>query len=294
MTNAEPLTLVSPNGNGSSMLTQVRRVIICAGTGCMANGAMKVFEQFKREMADTGLHVLLELRPEAVSDEVRLSKSGCQGFCQMGPLVSVLPDGILYTKVRSEDVAEIVHQTLVAGQAVERLLYKDPSTRKSCRGIEDNPFYSRQNRLVLKECGYLDPEDIHEYILHGGYQAARKAFVEMSPQEICKLILDSGLRGRGGDGRHGCDDRAGGAADAVVISRVGIGLGIGIEGRSFDSEPCADGGEDRKTEAGYALRRSGGWREDDRDDGAGRGELSGGGRGALSVAGWRGDDAGRG
>jgi NADH-quinone oxidoreductase subunit F len=118
----------------------------------------------------------------------------------MGPLVSVLPDGILYTKVRSEDVAEIVHQTLVAGQAVERLLYKDPSTRKSCRGIEDNPFYSRQNRLVLKECGYLDPEDIHEYILHGGYQAARKAFVEMSPQEICKLILDSGLRGRGGGG----------------------------------------------------------------------------------------------
>jgi NADH-quinone oxidoreductase subunit F len=200
MTNAEPLTLVSPNGNGSSMLTQVRRVIICAGTGCMANGAMKVFEQFKREMADTGLHVLLELRPEAASDEVRLSKSGCQGFCQMGPLVSVLPDGILYTKVRSEDVAEIVHQTLVAGQAVERLLYKDPSTRKSCRGIEDNPFYSRQNRLVLKECGYLDPEDIHEYILHGGYQAARKAFVEMSPQEICKLILDSGLRGRGGGG----------------------------------------------------------------------------------------------
>jgi NADH-quinone oxidoreductase subunit F len=182
------------------MLTQVRRVVICAGTGCMANGAMKVFEQFKREMAGAGLHVLLELRPEAASDEVRLSKSGCQGFCQMGPLVSVLPDGILYTKVRSEDVAEIVHETLVAGQAVERLLYKDPSTRKSCRGITDNPFYSRQNRLVLKECGYLDPEDIHEYILHGGYRAARKAFVEMAPQEICKLILDSGLRGRGGGG----------------------------------------------------------------------------------------------
>jgi len=200
MTNVEPLTLVSPDGNGSSMLTQVRRVIICAGTGCMANGAMKVFEQFKREMADTGLPVILELRPEAAGDEVRLSKSGCQGFCQMGPLVSVLPDGLLYTKVRSEDVAEIVQQTLVAGQTVERLLYKDPSTRKSCQGITDNPFYSRQNRLVLKECGFLDPEDIHEYILHGGYQAARKAFVEMSPQEICKLITDSGLRGRGGGG----------------------------------------------------------------------------------------------
>lgn len=200
MTNAEPLSSVSGYLNGSSTLAQVRRVIICAGTGCMANGAMKVFEQFKSEIAGSGLRVVLELRPEASGDEVRLSKSGCQGFCQMGPLVSVVPDGILYTKVRSEDVAEIVQQTLASGQVVERLLYKDPSTRKSCRGLEDNPFYSRQNRLVLHECGFLDPEDIHEYMLHGGYQAARKAFVEMSSQEICKMITDSGLRGRGGGG----------------------------------------------------------------------------------------------
>jgi NADH-quinone oxidoreductase subunit F len=166
----------------------------------MANGAMKVFEQFKRAMAETGLQVILELREEAATDEVRLSKSGCQGFCQMGPLVSVIPDGILYTKVRSEDVAEIVVKTLTEGQVVERLLYKDSSTRKSCRGLEDNPFYSRQNRLVLHECGSLDPEDIREYMLHGGYAAARKAFVEMAPEEICKLITDSGLRGRGGGG----------------------------------------------------------------------------------------------
>jgi NADH-quinone oxidoreductase subunit F len=118
----------------------------------------------------------------------------------MGPLVSVMPEGILYTKVRSEDVAEIVEQTLVGGKVVERLLYKDPSTRKSCQGLEDNPFYARQSRMVLKECGFLDPEDIREYMLHGGYQAARKAFVEMAPEEICKTILDSGLRGRGGGG----------------------------------------------------------------------------------------------
>ena len=200
MTNAELVPFVSGNVNGSGTLAQVRRVVICAGTGCMANGAMKVFEQFKREITNSGLRVILELRPEAAGDEVRLSKSGCQGFCQMGPLVSVLPDGILYTKVRSEDVAEIVQQTLAGGNVVERLLYKDPSTRKSCRGLEDNPFYSRQNRLVLHECGFLDPEDIHEYILHGGYQAARKAFVEMSPEEICRTISDSGLRGRGGGG----------------------------------------------------------------------------------------------
>ena len=97
------------------MLKQLRRVVICAGTGCMANGAMKVFEQFKSATAESGLQVVLELRAEQTDDEVRLSKSGCQGFCQMGPLVSVMPDGILYTKVRSEDVAEIVTQTLAAG-----------------------------------------------------------------------------------------------------------------------------------------------------------------------------------
>jgi len=200
MPDAEAILLDRMEVNGGSALTQVRRVIICAGTGCMANGAMKVYEQFKREMAGSGLQVILELRPEAAEHEVRLSKSGCQGFCQMGPLVSVLPDGILYNKVRSDDVPDIVHQTLIDGQVVERLLYKDPSTHKPCKGLEDNPFYSRQNRLVLHECGFLDPEDIREYILHGGYRAARKALVEMSPEEICKKISESGLRGRGGGG----------------------------------------------------------------------------------------------
>jgi NADH-quinone oxidoreductase subunit F len=200
MSNPELVQSGTGNTNSSALLAQVRRVVICAGTGCMANGAMEVFEQFKKEIAGSGLRVVLELRPEAEHDEIRLSKSGCQGFCQMGPLVSVLPDNILYTKVRSEDVAEIAQQTLLGGQVVERLLYKDPSTRKSCRGLEDNPFYSRQNRLVLHECGFLDPEDIHEFMLHGGYKAARKAFVEMTPEGICKTILESGLRGRGGGG----------------------------------------------------------------------------------------------
>ena len=196
----EKLVTLETRADGYGALAQLRRVIICAGTGCMANGAMKVFDHFKTEMAGAGINAILELRPEAEDGDVRLSKSGCQGFCQMGPLVSVVPDGILYTKVRSEDVAEIVQQTLVGGQAVERLLYRDPATRKSCRGLEENPFYARQNRLVLKECGFLDPEDIREYILHGGYRAARMAFIEMSPEEICKKISESGLRGRGGGG----------------------------------------------------------------------------------------------
>jgi len=192
MPNAELLTFAPTNTNAISKLAQVRRVIVCAGTGCMANGAMKVFEQFKSEIANAGLRVVLELRPEAASDEVRLSKSGCQGFCQMGPLVSIVPDGILYTKVRGEDVNEIVKTTLAAGQVVERLLYKDPATRKTCRGPEENPFYSRQSRFVLHACSFIDPEDIREYMLHGGYGAARKAFVEMAPEEICKTISESG------------------------------------------------------------------------------------------------------
>ena len=196
----EPLVSIQPASHNGSSLAQLRRVIICAGTGCMANGAMKVFERFKAEMATAGLSVILELRPEAGDGEVRLSKSGCQGFCQMGPLVSVLPDGILYTKVKAEDVPEIVGQTLMGGEVVQRLLYRDPATRQHCRGLAENPFYARQNRRVLGECGFLDPEDIKEYILHGGYSAARKAFVEMSPEEICRKILESGLRGRGGGG----------------------------------------------------------------------------------------------
>ncbi len=200
MSNSNGLAVLPALTNSDLKLVQVRRVIVCAGTGCMANGAMDVVARFKQEMAGSGLNVILELKAEAGDHDVRLSKSGCQGFCQMGPLVSVVPDGILYTKVRAEDVPEIVEQTLVGGQVVERLLYKDPSTRKSCRGLEDNPFYARQNRRVLHECGFLDPEDIREYILHGGYSAAQKAYLEMEPEEIVKTILDSGLRGRGGGG----------------------------------------------------------------------------------------------
>jgi NADH-quinone oxidoreductase subunit F len=200
MSSSDGLVVLNGKSGTPPGLANMRRVILCAGTGCMANGAMKVFERFRAEIAGAGLNVVLELRQEAGDHDVRLSKSGCQGFCQMGPLVSVVPDGILYTKVRAEDVLEIVDQTLVGGQVVERLLYKDPATRKHCRGLEDNPFYARQNRRVLHECGFLDPEDIHEFMLHGGYRAARKAFVEMQPDEICKLITESGLRGRGGGG----------------------------------------------------------------------------------------------
>lgn len=175
-----------------------RRVVICAGTGCVANGALKVFAEFQARAEAAGLEFTTELRPESAG--IFASRSGCQGFCQMGPLVTILPDDIMYTKVRPEDVAEIVGETLAAGRLVERLLYVNPADGQRCRGAGEIPFYKKQHRFVLKECGLIDPEDIDEYISRRGYEAARRAYLELTPAGICADILKSGLRGRGGGG----------------------------------------------------------------------------------------------
>jgi len=175
-----------------------RRVIICAGTGCVANGALKVHEAFAQKIAAAGLAVAVNLEGEG--EGTLVSRSGCQGFCQMGPLVTVLPDGILYTKVKPADVDEIVQTTLVQGKTVERLLYVEPRGGRKCRGCEEITFYKRQQRTVLKDCGLIDPEDIREYIHRGGYFSARKAWTQMSPRAVCEELLHSGLRGRGGGG----------------------------------------------------------------------------------------------
>ena len=178
----------------------LRRVVVCAGTGCLANGSRKVFEALDAQMRTAGLDVVLEFRPEGHGDSVRLSHSGCQGFCQMGPLVTILPENILYTKVDVEDVPEIISRTLLGGEPVERLLYVEPRTREKCLGPAQIPFYQRQSRKVLKECGFLDPDDIREYESHGGYAGARKAYAAMDAEAVCRAISDSGLRGRGGGG----------------------------------------------------------------------------------------------
>jgi NADH-quinone oxidoreductase subunit F len=177
-----------------------RRVILCAGTGCVANGAWKVFAEFQTRLAESGSSATLTADHTVCDGHVHVSKSGCQGFCQMGPLVTVEPDGILYTKVQPSDVAEIVQRTILNGEVVERLLYVDPATRRRCRGTAAIPFYQRQTRFVLKSCGVIDPEDINEYLEDGGYAAASKAYREMTGEDVCKVILDSGLRGRGGGG----------------------------------------------------------------------------------------------
>lgn len=180
-----------------------RRVVICAGTGCVANGSLKVHNAFVEQIAQQGLPVKTELRYEnqaSEAGEVLVSESGCQGFCQMGPLVTVLPENILYTRVKPEDVPEIIETTLQGGAIVDRLLYVDPVKGTHCKGTAQIPFYQRQSRTVLAECGAIDPEDVREYIGHGGYEAARRAFNELTPEAVCEEILVSGLRGRGGGG----------------------------------------------------------------------------------------------
>jgi len=178
-----------------------RRVVICAGTGCMAGGAMKVFKALQAEGKMNGLNIEVELNFEDKGHkDALLTKSGCQGFCQVGPLLSIEPDGILYGKVKPEDVKEIVEKTFKNGEVIDRLLYKDPANGTSYRGVHDIPFYTQQKRTVLKSCGTLDPEDVREYIARGGYKAAINAITKMTDEQVCKEILDSGMRGRGGGG----------------------------------------------------------------------------------------------
>ncbi len=177
------------------------RIIVCAGTGCISNGSDKVYRKFKEVIAAKGLELVTELKFEHHGNNaIHLSESGCQGFCQMGPLVDIEPEGILYVNVKEKDVEEIVEATLINHNLVERLLYKDPRTKQSCKGHGDINFYTRQHRFVLKQCGMVDPNDINEYIALGGYEAAKKAILEMTDKEICEEMIASGLRGRGGGG----------------------------------------------------------------------------------------------
>jgi NADH-quinone oxidoreductase subunit F len=174
------------------------RVLVCAGTGCLVNGSMKVYEEFVGALEGSNLKAIVELVKE--EEGVFVSKTGCQGFCQIGPLVTVLPENVFYTRVKPKDVRDIVETTLVKGEVLHRLLYTEPNRQQVCTTAAEIPFYQRQHRFVLSNCGLIDPEDIEEYIAHDGYLAAAKVCADMAAEEVCRLILSSGLRGRGGGG----------------------------------------------------------------------------------------------
>ncbi len=164
-------------------------VLVCKGTGCTASGAPAVYKALQEELTRRKL-----------DREVMLVETGCHGMCEMGPLVVIYPEGAFYCRVTSEDVPEIVEEHLYKGRLVERLLYTIPNEMMKVPHYKDIPFYSKQHRVVLRNCGYINPEHIDEYIARDGYQALAKALLEMTPDKTLEEVKKSGLRGRGGAG----------------------------------------------------------------------------------------------
>ncbi|MDO5458252.1 MAG: NADH-quinone oxidoreductase subunit NuoF [Eubacteriales bacterium] len=176
-----------------------RKVLVCCGTGCAAGGNLKVYEELKNQMAAQGVKCEVTLNlTDCGGESTGLKMSGCHGFCEMGPLVRIEPEGWLYTKVKTDDVQEIVETTLVGGEFIERLGYHQNG--ELYKRQEDIPFYKKQTRRVLEHCGHIDAESIEEYLSIGGYSALAKCLFELSGDEIIQEVSDSGLRGRGGAG----------------------------------------------------------------------------------------------
>ena len=163
-------------------------VLVCGGTACCSSGGTAVVEAFKKELEAAGL-----------KDKVQVVVTGCLGFCEQGPIVKILPQGTFYVQVQEKDVKEIVAEHLVKGRVVQRLCY-DPEQAKKLVAEASIPFYQKQYRIVLRNCGVIDPEKIEDYIARDGYKAIEKVLFEMTPEQVVEEILKSGLRGRGGAG----------------------------------------------------------------------------------------------
>ncbi len=166
----------------------LKQVLICAGSGCISSGSRKVDAALEAELAKQGL-----------ADKVKITVTGCHGFCEQGPIFIVEPEGTFYCRVQPEDVPELVEKALGKGELVDRLLYKEPITGEKVRHYQDIPFYKKQQRNVLRNCGHIDPENMEEYIARDGYKGFVKALT-MSPLEVIEDVKKSGLRGRGGAG----------------------------------------------------------------------------------------------
>lgn len=164
-------------------------VYVCDGTGCRALGSQKVLARLREEVNKAEADV-----------EIDIVGTGCPGYCEFGPLLTIFPEGISYQKVKLEDVAQIVQETLIGHQLIDRLLYEDPVTGERIRLEEDLPFYKKQNRRLLSMNGQSDPSDIEDYVRQGGYSGLYKAMQTLTPDEIIAEVRTSGLRGRGGAG----------------------------------------------------------------------------------------------
>lgn len=175
-----------------------KRILVCAGTGCVSGGSLEIFDRLTELMHEKNIPCTVELQEEPHSDTVGMKKSGCHGFCQMGPLVRIEPQGWLYTKVKLEDCDEIIDRTILAGEHINRLAYEKDGA--ICKKQDEIPFYHKQSRHVLEHCGHIDATSIKEYLGIGGYTAFEKALFDMTGDEIVQEITESNLRGRGGGG----------------------------------------------------------------------------------------------
>jgi NADH:ubiquinone oxidoreductase subunit F (NADH-binding)/(2Fe-2S) ferredoxin/Pyruvate/2-oxoacid:ferredoxin oxidoreductase delta subunit len=164
-------------------------VLVCGGTGCTSSGSAQIISALENEIEKQGLQ-----------DEVKVVRTGCFGLCAVGPIMIIYPEGAFYSEVKPSDVPEIVSEHLVKGRIVKRLLYHETVRGDNIRSLSETPFYKKQVRRALRNCGVIDPENIDEYIARDGYMALGKALTEMTPAEVIDVMKRSGLRGRGGAG----------------------------------------------------------------------------------------------
>ena len=164
-------------------------VLVCGGTGCTSSHSGELIEALEKNIKEKGLE-----------EEIKVVRTGCFGLCALGPIMIVYPEGCFYSEVNVDDIPEIVEEHLLKGRIVKRLLYKETVEAENVKPLSETNFYKKQHRVALRNCGVIDPENIEEYIAYDGYAALAKALTEMTPEDVIKTVIDSGLRGRGGGG----------------------------------------------------------------------------------------------
>ena len=174
---------------GLAVGTQHLQILICGGTGCKASSSHTIADNLQQALEKNG-----------IADKVEVITVGCFGFCEKGPIVKIIPDNTFYTQVTPEDAEEIITEHIIGGRKIERLLYEDPNTQKTVSDSKHMDFYRKQMRIALRNCGFINPENIEEYIARSGYFALADSLLEKRPMDVINVIKRSGLRGRGGGG----------------------------------------------------------------------------------------------
>ena len=180
---------VTENSCGLALGSQHLQILICGGTGCKASSSHLIADNLNKILKESG-----------IADKVEVITTGCFGFCEKGPIVKIIPDNTFYTQVTPEDAEEIVKEHIIGGKKIERLLYTDPKTEQKVSDSKHMDFYRKQLRIALRNCGFIDPENIEEYIARNGYVALANYLLNHTPDKVIDVIKRSGLRGRGGGG----------------------------------------------------------------------------------------------